>query len=98
MRPRKQAYFSISGDAILSLIRERSNIPPDTELVCVIPDSAKEKGFFDMDNTVRLLVTSKQFDDLLEGQTVPLLSVVFDKTKKEKHDEDPSQNPGYGCV
>ena len=69
MKDRKQAYFCISGEALLEMIREKFIIPDDAELVEVHVNN--DPKFIDIKNTTRFIVKSDVFQDVYMGQTIP---------------------------
>ena len=80
MKPERQAYFAISGEALLELVKRKSDLPKDAELVKLMVDAdGKKPDFIDIANTARFIITSKEYPVIHEGEHLFRLSVRMKK-------------------
>ena len=78
MEPKTQAYFSISGEALLDMLKIFSDLPEDAKLVKLMADPGPQ--FFDISNTARFLITSKEFREIHEGECVTRIELKMKET------------------
>ena len=79
MKPERQAYFAISGEALLELIKKRkSDLPKDAELVTLLIDT-DNPDFIDRVNVARFIITSESFPVVNEGEALIRLDVRMEK-------------------
>ena len=88
MKGRKYCYISISGDAILEMIKEKFDIPKDSSLVKISIDPPIGE-FVDRINMARVLIEHKDFEPLFDRYHTPRFSVespLFDSEDGKKYE------------
>ena len=73
MNPMKRRYITISGDAIIKMLKERGMLPADAECVAVIESSA----VMDVSGTIRIIVTADEYSEVLDGGAIPRMSMAI---------------------
>lgn len=68
MKDRKQAYFCMSGEALLEMIKEKFILPDDVEFVKVHVNN--DPDFIDTVNIARFIVKSEVFREVYPGQSI----------------------------
>lgn len=74
----KLAYFDITGETILALLKNRTNLPEDVSLVYLHEPITFHNGagIPQPHNLVRIVIKSESFDDKAEGNVIPLFNVT----------------------
>lgn len=69
MKPKKESYFVITGELLLDLIKQKTNLPRNTKLVSVVMEPPTPKPYVrDISNMIRFIISSNEFKEVHEGE------------------------------
>lgn len=71
---KKLAYFDVSAEMFLEIIKERTNVPKDSSVLHV-ETNVPWREIYGSNNIVRIYIESEEFPSVKEGQYVMKLDV-----------------------
>ncbi len=87
MKDKKLAFFSITGELLLEILKGKTDLPIDTQLImvgekvdCPIKDE-KVREFMNKkypegnENVINFIITSKKFWEVGNGYSIPVIDV-----------------------
>ena len=88
MNTKKLAYFDVTAELFLEIIKPRTNLPQDTTVYHVESNPNWQESF-GVDNIIRIYAQSDSFEPVMEGQTLPKLDVMAENHPDEQHGVGP---------